>query len=133
VSNLREAEEVISFFINKAKVQVMHSQQTGWEIHISSLMEFPFPKILLYEILLEFGFNPAITKQVYLSLAVLPGKQFYSKTHRLVKDRESLFVTPLSQDEERIFYIEEDDIELFAPFDLTVEKKDAAKFSIIKS
>jgi tRNA(Ile)-lysidine synthase len=133
VSNLREAEEVYSFFLNRAKEQVMQPQQNGWVIHISSLMEFPFPKVLLYEILLEFGFNPAIARQVYLSLSGLPGKQFYSKTHRLVKDRESLFVTPLSQDEERIFYVEEDDIELFAPFDLTVEKKDAANFSIIKS
>jgi tRNA(Ile)-lysidine synthase len=111
----------------------MLSQYNGWEIQISRLMEFPFPKVLLYEILLEFGFNTVIAKQVYLSLGSLSGKQFYSKTHRLVKDRESLFVTPLPLDEERIFYIEDDDIELFAPFDLTVEKTDAASFSIIKS
>ena len=94
VSNLREAEEVCSFFLDRAKEQVMHSQNNGWEIQITRLMEFPFPKVLLYEILLEFDFNPAIARQVYLSLAGLPGKQFYSKSHRLVKDRESLFVTP---------------------------------------
>jgi tRNA(Ile)-lysidine synthase len=133
ISNLREAEEVYSHFLNQANVQVMLSQYNGWEIQISRLMEFPFPKVLLYEILLEFGFNTVIAKQVYLSLGSLSGKQFYSKTHRLVKDRESLFVTPLPLDEERIFYIEDDDIELFAPFDLTVEKTDAASFSIIKS
>ena len=133
ISNLREAEEVYSFFLNQTKDKVMQVQQYGWEVHISRLMEFPFPKVLLYEILSGFGFNPAIAHQVYMGLASLPGKQFYSKSYRLVKDREKLFITPLQKDEERIFYIEEDDIELYAPFRLSVEKTDAASLSLNKS
>ena len=133
VSNLREVEEVYSYVLKQAKEQVIYPAGNGWEIHASRLIEFPFPKVLLYEILSEFNFNPAIARQVYNSLESLPGKQFYSKTHRLVKDRENLFVTPLPQNEERIFYIEEDDLEIFAPFELTVEKTDADNFSIIKS
>jgi tRNA(Ile)-lysidine synthase len=63
----------------------------------------------------------------------LPGKQFFSKTHRLVKDREHLFITPLPEPENLIFYVEKDDIELFAPFDLTIEKTSVEGFEIIKN
>jgi tRNA(Ile)-lysidine synthase len=133
VSNLKEVEEVYTFFMSQAKEQVMNSFHQEWKIQIDRLMEFPFPRVLLYEILTGFGFNPKIAQQVFEGLNSLPGKQYFSKSHRLVKDRESLFITPLPQDEERVFYIEEDDIELFVPFELSVEKADAAGFSIIKS
>ena len=88
---------------------------------------------MLFEILSEFNFNPKVTGQVFDSLESLSGKQFFSKTHRLVKDREHLFITPLPEYESRIFYIEKDDLELFAPFYLTIEKIRESNFEIVKS
>jgi tRNA(Ile)-lysidine synthase len=60
------------------------------------------------------------------------GKQFYSKTHRLVKDREKLFVSEITEKENRIFYIEAGDIELFAPFEINIEKLPGKDFKIRK-
>jgi tRNA(Ile)-lysidine synthase len=61
-----------------------------------------------------------------------PGKQFYSKTHRLIKDRQKLFVTKLAENEARIFYIESNDLELFEPFDIKIEKLTGKDFKIRK-
>jgi tRNA(Ile)-lysidine synthase len=49
-----------------------------------------------------------------------------------VKDRALLFITAIEEDHERIYYLEEDDMELFEPFDINIEKVDAEDFKIIR-
>ena len=59
------------------------------KVHIGSLLNSEYTEVLLHEILSEFNFNPAVIEEVYKSLDnTESGKQFFSKTHRLVKDRE---------------------------------------------
>ncbi len=128
--NLRGAEEVYTFAIDQAKREIVMEQENGVAIHIDHLLNTTFPKTLLFEILSEYNFNPRVTDQVFHGLESAPGKQYFSKTHRLLKDREHLFITLLPGEEERIYYIEEDDIELFSPFTLTVEKIHAKDFQI---
>ena len=101
-------------------------------IDIEKLRKSEHPKILLLEILTAFNFNPSVTEEVFQSLEGEPGKQFYSKTHRLVKDREKLFVSEITEKENRIFYIEAGDIELFAPFGINIEKLPGKDFKIRK-
>jgi len=132
IGNLKETEEVYSFFMLKEKEQVISEGDTETVVDIENLLKSAFPKVLLFEILSGYNFNPKVIGQVFGSLDSLPGKQFFSKTHRLVKDRGQLFVTPLPEPENRIFYIEKDDLELFAPFDLNIEKISADGFKIIR-
>jgi tRNA(Ile)-lysidine synthase len=133
IENLREVEEVYFYSINKAAKKVITKNDTGIIINISFLLQSPFPKSLLFETLTEFNFNPAVIKQIAERVKSISGKQYYSKTHRLVKDRDNLFVVPLPEEDERIYYIEEDDMELFSPFDMVIEKIDSANFRIIKN
>ncbi len=133
IENLRDAEDVFSFFMQKEKNRVTSVAGDEVSVSIENLLQFAFPKVLLFEILTPYNFNANVIQQVFISLENLPGKQFFSKTHRLVKDREHLFLTPLSEPENRIFYIEKDDMELFAPFDLAIEKVQADHFEIVKS
>lgn len=133
INNLRVAEEIYSFFIQKEKEKVVVSGNGDVAVDIAHLLHSPFSEVLLYEILSGFNFNPKVASQVFQSLENLPGKQFFSKTHRLVKDREQLFITPLPESKNQIFYIEEIDVELFAPFDLTIEKISKEGFEMINS
>jgi tRNA(Ile)-lysidine synthase len=133
IENLRDAEDVFSFFMQKEKNRVTSVAGDEVSVSIEILLQFAFPKVLLFEILTPYNFNANVIQQVFKSLENLPGKQFYSKTHRLVKDREHLFLTPLPEPENRIFYVEKDDIELFTPFDLTIERAGAETFKIIKN
>lgn len=133
ISNLRITEEVYSFFIQKEKEKVLSSGKPDVSVNVKNLLHFPFSEVLLFEILSEFNFNPKVISQVFQSLENHSGKQFFSKTHRLVKDREQLFITTLPESKNQIFYLDEDDVELFAPFSLTIEKISSENFKLIKS
>jgi tRNA(Ile)-lysidine synthase len=66
------------------------------------------------------------------SLDGISGKQFISPTHRLVRDRESLILTPLLHKSGNLFYLEEGMEELTAPVHLKIsvnQKVDKYKIS----
>lgn len=132
IVNLREAENVYDAFLENENRNVMEQTEQGLAFHIGTLQKTAFPLLILLETLKDYGFNPAVAEEIYNSLNSDSGKQFYSHTHRVIKDREKLFVLPLPDKNERIFYIEKDDIELFEPFDLTIETLDNDDFEISK-
>jgi tRNA(Ile)-lysidine synthase len=132
IENLKDAETVYSGFFETEKQKVIENATDSQIIDIEKLRKSEHPKILLLEILTAFNFNPSVTEEVFQSLESESGKQFYSKTHRLVKDREKLFVSEITEKENRIFYIEAGDIELFAPFGINIEKLPGKDFKIRK-
>jgi tRNA(Ile)-lysidine synthase len=132
IENLKDAEMVYSRFFETEKQKVIENATDSQIINIEKLRKSEHPKILLLEILTEFNFNPAVVEEVFQSLEGEPGRQFYSKTHRLVKDREKLFISEIAEKENRIFYIETSDIELFQPFEIRIEKFPGKDFKIRK-
>jgi tRNA(Ile)-lysidine synthase len=132
IDNLKDAEQVYSGFLQSEKLTVVSGNQKESVINIEGLQKSSFPKILLLEILTEFNFNATVVDEIFKSLSNNSGKQFYSKTHRVVKDRTMLFVSQISEEDDHIFYIEEGDIELFTPVDITIEKLPGHNFEIVK-
>ena len=132
IENLKEVEKVYDHFISGESEKIVSEKNNELVFNIEALQQSAFPILVLLETLKDYNFNPTVIEEVYRSLKSESGKQFYSQTHRLVKDRGELFLTPLSKEEERIYYLEKDDIELFAPFDLSVEKISAKGFKISK-
>lgn len=84
-------------------------QRTGTDYLIS----IPELKLLeplatyLFEFLKPFGFNSDVVDDIILGLDGISGKQFLSVSHRLVRDRESLILTPLLSENQRQFYLDE--------------------------
>lgn len=132
IENLKDAEAVYTGYFDTEKLKVLKAEADIQTIDIKKLLKSLHPKLLLLEILAEFGFNTTVTEEIFQSLENESGKKFYSKTHRLLKDREKLFVTKLVENENRIFYIETDDVELFEPFDILIEKLPVTDFKIRK-
>lgn len=132
IENLRQTEEVYYAAIRSTSRKVMTEQDTDKMIKISDLLESGFPEVVLFEILSEYHFNPAVIRQIFQGLSAGPGKQYFSKSHRLVRDRDYLFISPLPDRENPVYYIEAGDMELFIPFDLTIEKISKEKFRMIK-
>lgn len=133
IDNLKDAEKVYSGFLNAEKSNVVSQKGDILVLNIDQIQRSSFPKILLLEILSEFNFNATVVDEVLQSLLTESGKQFFSKTHRLVKDRENLFVSAIMESEEITYYIDEDDMELFEPFDINIETLDARDFEINRS
>ncbi len=133
VENLKETEKVYSGYLQNENEKVLQENEGEVVIKIDSLSKVQFPRVLLFEILAGFNFNSAVIDKIFQGLLTESGKQFFSKTHRVVKDREHLFVTPLKEREEQIYYIEKDDIELFEPLDLIIESADVSELKISKA
>lgn len=132
VENLKDAEQVYSGFLSSEKSKVFTEHKNEKIINIDTLQNSSYPKILLLEILSEFNFNSSVVAEIFRSFSTDSGKQFFSKTHRVVKDRENLFISLIKENGDKIFYIEKDDIELFEPLDISIEKFPAEDFQIIK-
>jgi len=90
--NLRELAEWSSLWLKNAKESVM----TEGRMDIERLLSSPMPRMLLYDILQEKGFNRPQCEQVFDALQGISGKVFFSKSHRLIKDRAYLYVEPLT-------------------------------------
>jgi len=63
----------------------------GYTLHLQKLEELPHTEALLYELLHPFGFTDFIA--ISDLLEAQSGKQVFSKTHRLTKDRNVLLLT----------------------------------------
>lgn len=132
IENLKETEQVYSGYLQNEKEKVLQENEDETVIEIESLLKTRFPKVLLFEILSGFNFNSVVIDEIFQSLFNDSGKQFFSGTHRVVKDREHLFLTLLEEKDERVFYFEKEDIELFEPLDLIVSNVRAEDFKISK-
>ena len=104
--NLLQTEQVYTTAIEqKVEQTVTHRPETVL-IDIESVLNYASPQALLYEILSKYGFNPTVIGEVQEALQAQSGKTFYSSTHRLVKDRDLLIVTPTQTAPNRSIYPE---------------------------
>ena len=93
-AHLAAAEPLYESVIDEARRTVMTSPR---EVSVSKLYDFPSPETVLYELLRPFGFTRTVAAEVFRSLDKISGKQFYSPTYRLVKDRDRLLLVPLEK------------------------------------
>jgi tRNA(Ile)-lysidine synthase len=132
IGNLRNVEEFYQKEVKRQIRKISNQESMNPEIYISSLMKLSFPRQVLYEWMSIYGFNHSSAEALYNNLAAESGKQYYSKTHRLVKDRNNLIITALPEDREETFYIEPGDLEIFDPVHLSLENKTGTNFKIIQ-
>ena len=105
IDRLRETEIVFRSVIERLRADIIEKESNICKINIDRLKKLHPIRILLYELLSEYGFNETDSNNVLASLDKESGKQFFSKTHRLLKDRNYLFITPLNADRHRERYL----------------------------
>jgi tRNA(Ile)-lysidine synthase len=92
--HLSEVERIYQSVVEKARRLAM---KDGHRISIEELRQFPAPQTILYELLLPFHFSRFVTDDIFSALDKESGKTFYSPTHRLIKDRTCLLITPIEE------------------------------------
>ncbi|MFC2087850.1 tRNA lysidine(34) synthetase TilS [Bacteroidota bacterium] len=75
--------------------------------------------VFLFEILHDFNFNTHVIANIESSLSDQSGKLFYSSSHRCIKDRDELVITPLLYVPESPVLLEEDTDEITHPVHMT--------------
>lgn len=131
ISRLRETEKIYRYFISQEEKKV----RTENRISIFKLLKCAFPETLLYEILKKYHFNSDVVSNLFQALNSESGKQFFSATHRIIKDREWLLILPFQKQFEREnYFIEKETKEIFVPVKMKFSlHENSARFSIPKN
>ena len=93
-AHLSAAEQLYAYTVEEARKAVF---VTANSLSIEALMRYPSPETLLYEWLRPLGFSRIVVGELFESLTGLSGKQFYSATHQVLKDRDRLYIAPLQE------------------------------------
>jgi len=119
-SYLKESQEIIEKQIEKIRFDIVSEEKDTIKISIEKLERLPNPKAYLFQLLKKYNFTE--WSNIYNLLSAQSGKQVFSKTHTLLKDREYLFLFKKSpsKDVETIF-ITEDQQEITNPIRIRVE------------
>ncbi|WP_111706337.1 tRNA lysidine(34) synthetase TilS [Lutibacter citreus] len=97
LENLRGSQEIINDSISKIREKVVITKNNQLHFNIAKLKELNNPKIYLYELLNAYNFTN--WKDVTNLLDAQTGKQVYSNTHKLLKDRDVLILSELVIDQ----------------------------------
>jgi tRNA(Ile)-lysidine synthase len=131
LTRLSEAEKIYIDYVNNAIKNILELKEDGsLYISIKKLNESPSPKLLLFELLKNFGFSPKTTAEIFDNLNGVAGSVYYSEEKRLIKDRAFLIITPIENQKESKFYIDEDSNEISFPLHLKIQKISADDYSV---
>ncbi len=108
LERLRAVDSLLGGLLLEWRRKAVRIENDSIFISIPTIQQANEPAYILHEILAEYGFNYAQTKQVVAALGGISGKQFFSASHSLTKDREDLIVEPLRQtDGSQFIFIQE--------------------------
>ena len=94
-AHLKESQDIVNTTIEKLKKTIIIPVKTGVQnIDVQKLKELPNPKAYLFELLKNYGFTE--WNDVTNLLEAQSGKQLFSKSHRLLKDRDFILLTEIN-------------------------------------
>lgn len=124
--HLSDAERIYDAVVEDARQTLLAG---GDRLPIDKLMDYPAPQTILYELLLPYHFSRSVAEEVFTALGKEPGKQFYSPTHRLVKDRNELILSPIHTKETASCQIDTPEGHSHSPVELSWRVIDRADLS----
>jgi len=99
LDHLQGNQNIISDRIEEVKKQIIKQDSKGHlSLDIAKIQDLSNPKAYLFELLREYGFTA--WDDVTDLLSAQSGKQIFSNTHRLLKDREALLLSLLKSENE---------------------------------
>ena len=93
--NLKGSQQIVKDSIAQLKKKIISVDENGTTtLTISAIQKLSNPKSCLFELLKPYGFTE--WNDIENLLSAQSGKQVFSKTHRLLKDRDLLLLSKLS-------------------------------------
>ena len=107
LEKLKESNSMFELLLDEKKKQILETTPNGFRISGRLMLSFPETNLLLYYLLRDFGFNRSQTDQISTSFHNRQnGQLFNSETHRLLSDRDYLFIEPISSSQTQIRPVE---------------------------
>jgi tRNA(Ile)-lysidine synthase len=129
LENLNESSQIIADRIKEVTTEIIKpldyaSGDNSFKIDIKEIKKLSNSKAYLYQLLKKYNFTE--WNDVYLLLSAQSGKQVFSKTHILLKDREFLILSTIDKKlaTTKFFFIDEKSAVIEQPIHLTITKVD---------
>lgn len=124
IKNLQESQQIVDDKIEEVSLKIIETENNISKINIDKIQQLSNPKAYLYQFLKDYNFTE--WNDVYNLLIAQSGKQVFSKTHRLLKNRDFLILSKKTGAtfiaDEMSFNIDENQSEITNPIHLTLEE-----------
>ena len=119
--HLQQAESLVDDASKLVYEKVVEVKEKQVEIHLKPLLEFQNYKAYLFQWLKEYGFSA--WNDIYDLVEAQSGKQVFSETHILLKDREKLILSERNEiNKSEVFIIESIESKVNIPLKLRFYK-----------
>ncbi len=134
ISRLKDTETIYLDCIERNRKSVFKEEDQQIFINLEKLKELNPLSNYLFEFLKPFGFSRTQIPDIIESFDKTSGKQFFSLTHRLIKDRANLIIEETSLANDRQYYIELDTDSIELPISMVFSKIELDNnFNIVNS
>ena len=128
------AEEIVRQYVEQTQEKARRDAPEAVYLNIATLQATTATVLVLHELLRPFHFSYAVVKDIAASFKSTAGRQFDSPTHKLVKDRDHLVITPRRLTQFGTFQLTEYQTDLLADgLRFRIETQDAAGFQVPRS
>jgi tRNA(Ile)-lysidine synthase len=133
IQRIKETEQIFNQVIENKYELVVSQKNQSVLLNIDELKKLDPVETYLHEFLKPYGFSVTQIQNIVSSFDNTAGKQFFSATHRILKDRTNLIVDEITVLTNQIFYINDVDTCLHYPINLTIKKEEInSTYSILK-
>ncbi len=120
LDNLHKTKAIAKDAVEIVKKQVVSTSENEITFSIKHLKKLKNAPVYLFELLKEYGFTE--WNDVANLLDAQSGKQLFSKTHRLLKNRTALLLTEITSNNKQEYTVLENVKEIYKPIGLKFEK-----------
>lgn len=103
----QEAYTIYMRAVEEKKSELTFRKGSELYVDIEKLLNLEEKNTYLFEILKPYHFSKEIVREITDNLNAEPGKEFFSPTHKLIRDRDYLIVTPVEEKKSSRYYIDE--------------------------
>lgn len=126
VDHLKESQQIIGDRIKDVSLGIIEKDSSDdlqiTKIDIDKLQQLSNPKAYLYQFLKDYNFTA--WNDVYYLLSAQSGKQVFSNTHRLLKNRKFLLLSrkiEIKNQQAKEYFIQKHDLKITRPVTITFE------------
>lgn len=134
IEYFQQVEKIYREAIGEKLPRLIVKKKNGVEVDVRKLLKLDPAPVYLYELLSPYGFNETVCNDVLKAMIDdRTGRQFFSATHRLVKDRFRLIITSNTVSGDGEYVIRSGMKKVTEPLSLTFSKIKAGSYTISRS
>lgn len=122
IAIFNDVEKIYKNSIEEKKERILTKKDAEILININELKKLNPLKTYLYEFLKPYNFQPKNVTDIIKSLDNISGKQFFSSSHYLIKDRNFLIISEIdiNDDKNKNFTINKETTNITSPIALNI-------------